>query len=80
MISIDFIIKLSISRKLGSNDENDSIFVIIDRLTKRIYFVAYREDINIKEFVFLFLDKILKYYKIPAEIISNRDKLFKSKF
>ena len=60
-ISIDFIIKLPILKKPRSNDENDNILVIIDRLTKKAYFINYREDINVEEFIFFFLDIILKY-------------------
>ena len=51
---MDFIIKLPILRILGSNDEFDNIFVIIDRKGKIIYFVLYRKVINAKEFASLF--------------------------
>ena len=53
-VSIDFIVKLPILRILGSNDMFDSIFVIVDRKGKTIYFILYREAINAKKFVSLF--------------------------
>ena len=42
--------------------------------------MPYREVINTEEFVSLFYKIITSRYKIPAEIISDRDKLFISKF
>ena len=51
---MDFIVKLLILRILGSNDEFDSILIILNRKGKIIYFVPYKEVINTKEFVSLF--------------------------
>ena len=77
---MDFIVKLPILRIIGSNDEFDSIFVTIDRKGKMVYFVLYREVINAKEFVFFFHRIVITRYRIPVEIILDRDKLFISKF
>ena len=79
-ISIDFIVKLPILRIIGSNDKFDSIFITVDRKGKTIHFVPYREVINTEEFVSLFHKIVISRYRIPAEIISDRDKLFISKF
>ena len=79
-ISINFIVKLFILRIIRSNDEFDSIFIIIDRKGKMAYFMPYREVINTEEFVSFFYRIIITRYKIPAEIISDKDKLFISKF
>src|SRR2546430_10566538 len=79
-LAIDFIIKLPILRILGSNDKFDNIFIIINRKGKIIYFVLYREVINAEEFVSLFYRIIISRYRMPAEIILDRDKLFISKF
>ena len=79
-VSMDFIVKLPISKKLGSMKEYDNMFIIVDWLTKYSYFIPYREDIDAKEFAYLFYRIMTSQYKIPAEIISDRDKLFKSKF
>ena len=77
---MDFIIKLPILRIIGSNDEFDSIFIIINRKGKTAYFMLYREVINAKEFISIFYKTVITRYKMPAEIILNRDKLFISKF
>ena len=53
-MSIDFIIKLPILGIIGSNDKFDSIFIIVNRKRKIVYFVLYKEVINAKKFVFIF--------------------------
>ena len=77
---MDFIIKLPILRIIGSNNEFDNIFITVDRKGKMAHFVPYREVINAKEFVSLFYKIIISRHGIPVEIISDRDKLFISKF
>ena len=56
------------------------MLLLVNRLIKLIYFISYRKVINVKEFIFIFLNTIVKYYRIPVKIISDKDKLFKSKF
>ena len=51
---MDFIIKLPILRIIGLNDEFNSIFIIVDRKGKIVYFVPYRKVINAKEFISIF--------------------------
>ena len=77
---MDFIVKLPILRIIGLNDEFNNIFVIVDRKGKIVYFMPYREVINTKEFVSIFHQIVTSQYRIPAEIISDQDKLFISKF
>jgi hypothetical protein len=79
-ITIDFIIKL-----LGSVDEPignryDSIFVVMDRLTKYTHFIPYNEDFTVQSLAIIFVDRIVRYHGIPKAIISDRDKLFTSAF
>ena len=71
---------MPILRILGSNDEFDSIFITVDRKGKTIHFILYKKVINAKEFVSLFYRIVISRYGIPAEIISDRDKLFIFKF
>jgi hypothetical protein len=58
----------------------DSILVIIDRLTKYGYFIPYKESLLVEELVYAFNKYIIRNYKILKEIISDRDKLFTSRF
>ena len=77
---MDFIIKLPILKILGLNDKFNSIFIIVNRKGKIVYFVLYREVINTKEFVSLFYRIVITRHGMPVEIILDRDKLFISKF
>ena len=56
------------------------MFIIVNQLSKYIYFILCREDITVEEFAYLFYQIITSRYKILAEIILDKDKLFKSKF
>ena len=77
---MDFIIKLPVSKEPGSTNRYDSMFVVIDRLSKYIYFILCQEDMTAEEFAYLFYRTVTSRHRIPAEIILDRDKLFKSKF
>ena len=52
----------------------------MDRLTKYGYFVPYKEGSNAQELAYAFLRTVVSQHRLPDEIISDRDKLFTSKF
>jgi hypothetical protein len=79
-VAWDFIIKLLELKELISNAQYDSILIIIDKLTKFGYFLSYRESSTAEELVYIFLRKIVANHELPREIISDRNKLFISKF
>jgi hypothetical protein len=79
-VAWNFIIKLPESKKLISNAQHDSILIITDRLTKFGYFLPYRKSNITKELVYIFLRRIVANHGFPRKIISDRDKLFTSKF
>jgi hypothetical protein len=54
--------------------------VIVDRLTKYSYFIPFVKDGNTLQFVYMFIRNIVANYRIPRELISDRDKLFTSHF
>jgi hypothetical protein len=58
----------------------DLILVITDRFTKYKYFISYRESLLTEELVYAFNKYIIRNHEILKEIISNRDKLFTSRF
>jgi hypothetical protein len=58
----------------------DLILIIIDRLTKYEYFILYKESLSAEELVYAFNKHIIGNYGILKKIISNRDKLFISRF
>jgi hypothetical protein len=51
---MDFIVKLLKSKESGTGKLYDFIYVIINKLTKYGYFISYREDILVKDLVYLF--------------------------
>jgi hypothetical protein len=79
-VALDFIIKLLPSVKPITGVVFDSILVIIDRLTKYEYFIPYKESLSAEELAYAFNKHIIGNHGISKEIISDRDKLFTSRF
>nr|GEV59492.1 putative reverse transcriptase domain-containing protein [Tanacetum cinerariifolium] len=74
-ISMDFITKLPRTRS-----GRDSIWVIVDRLTKSAYFLAIREDYKTEKLARLYINEIVARHGVPVSIISDRDSYFTSRF
>jgi len=79
-ITMDFITKLPGSVDEPTGNRYDSIFVVVDRLTKYTHFIPYNEDFTVQSLAKIFVDRIIRYHGIPKSIISDRDKLFTSAF
>ena len=79
-ISMDFVVKLPKSREDWTENEYDSILVVVCRLTKYVYIILYKEASTVEDLVQVLLKTVFMYYGVPDEIISDRDKLFISKF
>ncbi|GJW71419.1 putative reverse transcriptase domain-containing protein [Tanacetum coccineum] len=74
-ITMDFITKLP-KTKSG----HDTIWVIVDRLTKSAHFLAMREDYSTERLVKLYIDEIVARHGVPVSIILDRDGRFTSRF
>ncbi|KAJ9565684.1 hypothetical protein OSB04_001650 [Centaurea solstitialis] len=74
-ISMDFVTKLPRTKK-----GHDSIWVIVDRLTKSAHFLPIRETYSIDRLVQLYVDEIVMRHGVPISIISDRDSRFTSRF
>nr|GEW67729.1 reverse transcriptase domain-containing protein [Tanacetum cinerariifolium] len=70
-ITMDFITKLP-----RTKSGHDTIWVIVDRLTKSAYFLATHEDCSTKKLARLYIDEIIAWYRVSVSIISNRDGRF----
>jgi hypothetical protein len=79
-VAWDFIVKLLPSKEPMTEVIYDSILVIINRLTKYMYFLLYKEASIAEELAYIFMKTIVANHGVPDEFISDRDKLFKSKF
>ncbi|GJV46444.1 reverse transcriptase domain-containing protein [Tanacetum coccineum] len=72
-ITMDFITKL---RKKSNG--HDTIWVIVDRLTKSTHFISTREtDSTLTR---LYIKEIVSRHRVPISIISDRDSHFTSRF
>jgi hypothetical protein len=58
----------------------DSILVITDRLTKYKYFILYKKGLLTEKLAYTFNKHIIENYEISKKIISDKNKLFTSKF
>ncbi|GJR47199.1 reverse transcriptase domain-containing protein [Tanacetum coccineum] len=73
-ITMDFITKLP-----RSKSGNDTIWVIVDRLTKSAHFLAIREDYSTEKLAKIYVDEIVARHGVPVSIISDRDGRFTSR-
>nr|GEY46138.1 putative reverse transcriptase domain-containing protein [Tanacetum cinerariifolium] len=74
-ITMDFITKLP---KLSQGF--DTIWVIVDRLTKSAHFLPIRENDPLDKLATLYLNRIVARHEIPVLIICDRDGRFTSNF
>ena len=79
-IVINFIVKLSLLKKLLTNILYNLILTIVDWLTKKARFISYLKASDAEELVYTFLQNVITFNKLFKEIILNRDKLFTSNF
>ena len=75
MINIDFVTGLP-----RSFQKFDSIWVIVDRLTKSAHFLLVRSDYTAEKYAKLYLKKIVRLHEVPISIISYRGAQFTTKF
>ncbi|GJS72102.1 putative reverse transcriptase domain-containing protein [Tanacetum coccineum] len=74
-ISMDFVTKLP-----RTSSGHDTIWVIVDSLTKSDHFLPMREDYKIDRLARLYLNEIVARHGVPISIISDRDICFTSRF
>ncbi|GKV24406.1 hypothetical protein SLEP1_g34021 [Rubroshorea leprosula] len=62
----------------ATKNGNDSIWVIVDRLTKSAHFLPYKTRMQIEGFAKLYLKEIVRLHGIPVSMVSDRDSRFVS--
>ncbi|GKE30154.1 putative reverse transcriptase domain-containing protein [Tanacetum coccineum] len=72
---MDFVSKLP-----RTSSGYDTIWVIVDRLTKSTHFLPMHEDYKMDRLARLYLNEIVARHCVPILIISDRDSLFMSRF
>ncbi|KAJ0810336.1 putative nucleotidyltransferase, Ribonuclease H [Helianthus annuus] len=73
-IAMDFITKLP-----RTTAGHDSIWVVVDRLTKSAHFLPIREDFKVEKLAKVYMKEIICRHGTPIDIISDRDARFTSR-
>ena len=74
-ITMDFVVGLPlIGRK------HDSVWVVVDRLTKSAHLLLVRTDYSLDKLVELYIKEIVQLHGVPISIISDRDTRFTLRF
>ncbi|WVY98421.1 hypothetical protein V8G54_030572 [Vigna mungo] len=73
-ISMDFI------GGLPKTQGVDTIFVVVDRLTKYAHFIAIAHPYTAKDIAEIFIKDIVRLHGFPSSIVSDRDRVFISHF
>ena len=59
---------------------HDSVWVIVDRLTKLEHFLAVRITFTLEEFCWLYILEIIQLHGVPVSIVSDKDPRFTAHF
>ena len=72
---MDFVVGLPKTQK-----GHDSIWVIVDRLTKSSHFIPVRTNYGGEKLAKLYMENIVKLYAVPSRIVSDRGTQFTPRF
>ena len=72
---MDFVVDLARTSK-----GYDSIWVIVDRLTKSAHFILVDTRYAARKYAQIYFDRIVTLHGVPLTIISNRGSVFVSRF
>ena len=72
---MDFIVGLP-----STSQHHDSIWVIVDRLTKTAHFIPVHTTYRANRYAEIYLDRIICLHGVPKMIISNRGAQFIARF
>jgi len=79
-VTMNFIMKLSPSKDSAWGVQFDSILTIVNRLTKYTMFIPFKETVTAPVLAYIILQELISNHRLPKEFITDRDKLFTSKF
>ena len=72
---MDFVVGLPLTGR-----KHDSVWVVVDRLTKSAHFLPVRTDYSLDKLAKLYINEIVRLHGIPMSIISDRDPRFTLRF
>jgi len=79
-VTMNFITKLLTSKNPAWGVKFDSILTIVDRLTKYTMFISFKETATASVLTYTILQELINNHKLSKKFITDRDKLFTSKF
>ena len=74
-ITMDFVSSFPLTEQ-----KHDSVWVIVDKLTKSAYFIPVRMDYSMDRQAELYVEEIIRLHGVPLSIVSDRDPRFTSRF
>ena len=74
-VTIDFVTHLPLTQW-----RHDTVWVIVDRLTKSAHFLAMRMTFTLEELFQLYICEIVRLHGVPISIVSDRDPRFTTHF
>ena len=74
-ITMDFVVGLPVIGR-----KHDSVWVVVDQLTKLAHFLPVRTDYSLDKLADLYIKEIVRLHRILVSIISDRDPRFTSRF
>jgi hypothetical protein len=72
---MDFIVGLP-----NTSQRHDSIWAVVDRLTKTAHFLPVHTTYNAKTYAEIYLDQIIRLHGVPKMIISDHGAQFIARF
>ena len=72
---MDFVVRLPLTGR-----KHDSVWVMVDRLTKSAHFLLVRTDYSLDKLAELYIEEIVRLHGILVSIISDRDLRLTSRF
>ena len=74
-VTMDFVPQLPLSK-----NGYDSLYVIVDKLTKMVHYIPTTTNADAPEVAKLFMNNVVKLHGVPESIVSDRDTRFTSMF
>jgi hypothetical protein len=65
---------------LPTSGRANAIMVVVDRYSKFAHFIALHHPFSASTVARLFLDNVFRLHGMPVSIVSDRDRIFTSKF
>ena len=78
-ITMDFVTGLPESRD-WNGAIYDSIFVVVDRLSKMVHYVPCSKTVSAEDLAEIFIREVVRLHGVPTSVVSDRGSVFTSKF